>query len=143
MNVNYKPMSSSEVEKLFRKPGEKRYEYFIKTVGATEEVFGLGDDEGWAMLGDESDADIIPFFPNPETAEAFRIAAEFDEFTVMVLDVNELLEWLTDMEAENTQVAICPNTEYNGAVLAPSLVKEDLVAELAKYDEDGKKIPKV
>jgi hypothetical protein len=135
-------MTQAEIEKLFKKPGEKRYDYFIKKVAETEEVFGLGDDEGWALLGDDDEADILPFFPHPEVAEAFRIAAEFDEYTVMVLDVNELLEWLDDMETEKMLVAVCPNTEFVGAVLEPSRIREDLLKELEKYDEEGKRIQK-
>jgi len=135
-------MTPADVEKIFKKPGEKRYEYFIKKVAESEVVFGLGDEEGWAMLGDDENADILPFFPDPEIAETFRKAADFEEYDVMELDVNELLEWLDEMETEGMLVAVCPNTEFNGAVVEPSLLKEDLLKELEKYDEDGKRITK-
>jgi len=135
-------LKADEIAKLFKKPGEKRYDYFIKKVADTEEVFGLGDDDGWAMLGDDDDADIIPVFPHAETAEAFRLAAGFDEYRVDSLDVNELLDWLDDMEEDKMLVAVFPNTDFNGAVVDPAMLKEDLEKELEKYDEDGKKISK-
>jgi hypothetical protein len=133
-------MTASEVDKIFKKPGEKRYDYFIKKVAETEEVFGLYDDEGWALLGDESDADILPFFAHAELAEAFRVAAGFEEYRVEQLDANELLEWLDDMVEEGMMVAVMPNPQFNGAVVEPTLLKTDLQTELEKYDEDGKRI---
>jgi hypothetical protein len=135
-------MTQAEVEKLFKKPGEKRYEVFVKTVAETEEVYALGDEEGnWALIGDDEneDLDILPLFPNPETAAAFRTAAGFDEDDIMVIDLNEMLEWLQEMVEDKMQVAVCPNTEFNGAVVHPDKLIEDLRKELDKYDEDGKK----
>ncbi len=134
-------MTQDEITKLFKKPGEKRYDYFIKKVAETEEVFGLADEEGWALLGDDNEAsDILPLFPSQELAEAFRIAVEFDDNQVEPLDVNELLEWLDDMEEDGLLVAVCPNTELNGAVVEPMQLKADLMKELEKYDEEGRKI---
>ena len=63
-----------EIDKLFKKPGEKRYDYFIKSVADTEEVFGLADEEGWLLLGDEDNEeseDILPLFPVPNLPNAF------------------------------------------------------------------------
>jgi|JI8StandDraft_1071087.scaffolds.fasta_scaffold96773_2 Protein of unknown function (DUF2750) len=132
-----------EVDKLFKKPGEKRYDYFIKTVADTEEVYGLADEEGWALIGDEEvDGDIIPLFPHAELAERFRVENDFEEYGIGIVDVNELLEWLDEMEEEGMQVAVFPNLQISGAVIAPQHLKQDLMTELEKYDEDGKKIVK-
>ena len=128
-----------EIARLFKKPGEKRYEYFVKKVADTEEVYGLADEEGWALLGDEGE-DIIPLFPHAEFAEQFRVENEFEEYGIGVVDVNELMEWLDEMEEEGMQVAVFPNLEMSGAVIHPARHKQDLQAELEKYDEDGKKI---
>lgn len=125
---------NQDIEKLFKKPGEKRYDIFVKTVADTEEVFGLADEEGWALLGDDEDADIIPFFPSPDTAEAFRTAAGFEEYNVMVIDLNELMEWFDDMETDNMMVAICPNTQFNGAVVEPQKIKTDIQKEIDRLD---------
>lgn len=134
--------SSADIEKIFKKPGEKRYDYFVKHVADTEEVFGLADEEGWALLGDDDDADILPLFPYAEMAEAFREAAGFGEYQVEMIDVNELLAWLDDMPADGLMVAVLPNAEFNGAVVEPERLKKDLQAELEKYDEEGRKINK-
>lgn len=136
-------LKADDLAKLFKKPGEKRYDYFVKKVADTEEVFVMGDGEdGWAQLGDDDDTDIIPVFPHAEACEAFRKAAGFDEFQVEILDVNELIEWLDGMVEDNMLVAVFPNLEFVGAVVDPMMLKEDLQKELEKYDEDGKRINK-
>lgn len=130
-----------DIEKLFKKPGEKRYDYFVKKVADTEEVYGLADEEGWALLGDDDDpTDILPIFPHAEAAEQFRVENDFEEYQIGVLDVNEFLEWLDDMEGDSMQVAVFPNLEMSGVVIAPKRLQKDILEELAKYDEDGKKI---
>lgn len=128
-------LSQEEITKFFKKPGEKRYAYFIKQVAETEEVYGLADDEGWALLGDDSDADILPLFPAAEFAEAFRTAMEFEEYRVEALDVAELMDWLDDMENDGLLVAVFPNLELNGAVIDPPLLKADLQKEFDKEVE--------
>jgi Protein of unknown function (DUF2750) len=125
-------MSKDDIEKLFKKPGEKRYDYFIKKVAETEEVFGLMDDEGWALLGDDDDEDILPVFPAAEFAEAFRTAADYEEYRVEAIDVTEFVEWLGDMDEDNLLVAVFPNPEFNGAVVEPEHLKKDLLKEFEK-----------
>ncbi len=128
-------MIQAEIEKLFKKPGEKRYDYFVKEVAKNEEVYGLSDEEGWALLGDDADADILPLFPAAELAEAFRVAVGFDEYQVEPLDVNELMDWMDDMVEDNLMIAVFPNPELNGAVVDPQVLKADLQKEFDKEQE--------
>jgi len=128
-------LTESDIAKLFKKPGEKRYEYFIKQLAANEEVYGLADEEGWALLGDDDDADILPLFPASEFAELFRTAMDFEEYKVEALDVAELMSWLDDLEKDGMLVAVFPNLELNGAVVEPQLLKADLQKEFDKEVE--------
>lgn len=120
------PLRQDEIAKIFKKPGEKRYDYFVKKVVENEEVYGLADEEGWALLGDDSDADILPLFPAAEFAEAFRLASDFEEYAVEALDVSELMDWFDDMEKDNLLVAVFPNPDLNGAVVEPKMLKSDI-----------------
>jgi hypothetical protein len=128
-------MNAADIEQVFKRPGEKRYNYFIKAAVENEVVYGLYDDEGWALLGDQDDADILPLFPSPEFAEAFREAADYMEYRVEALDVNELMEWLDEMEEDNMLVVVFPNPELNGAVVKPQHLKADLQTEFDKEVE--------
>jgi hypothetical protein len=128
-------MNQADIDKIFKRPGEKRYDYFIKAVVESEEIYSLYDDEGWALLGDQEDADILPLFPSEAFAEAFRAAADFEEFRVEVLDIHELMEWLDEMEEDNMLVAVFPNPEFNGAVVKPQQLKADIQKEFDKEVE--------
>ncbi len=120
-------MSPTEVNKFFKEPGEKRLAYFLKTVASTKVVYGLSDEEGWALLGDDNDVDILPLFPHAEMAEAFRKAADFEGYAVEKVEMEELLEWLEEMEEDQLMVAVCPNTRFEGAIVEPLQLKEDLL----------------
>lgn len=121
-------------EVLARKP-ESRYKYFIRTVAAEEEVWGLADDEGWLMLEvNEEEQDALAVFPNPEFAEAFQKEGGFNEFRVEALDLFEFFEWLEDFEQEKIKVAVFPTPNFQSAVMRPEIVRADFEAEFDKEE---------
>ena len=120
-------MKPTEIANLFKQPGEKRYAYFLAVVADTKQAFGLADAEGWALLGDDDDVDILPLFPNALLAEAFRKAADYGEYQVEKIPWEELLDWLDEMESNRMMVAILPNTRLEGAIVEPLQLKEDLL----------------
>jgi len=123
-------MTPTEVANFFKKPGEKRLAEFLETAFQEQCVFGISDDEGWAMLGDNDDTDIIPLFHDHSLAEAFRKAAGFDDCAVEKVPMDELLEWLDEMDEDEMMVAVCPNTRYEGAIVEPGTLKTDLLKKI-------------
>ena len=119
-------MKPSEIANLFKQPGEKRYAYFLQNVREGKAAFGISDEEGWALLGDDNDQDILPLFPSALLAETFRKAAGYDEYAVEKVEWEDLLEWLDEMETDSMMVAILPNTRFEGAIVEPSMLKNDL-----------------
>ena len=127
--------SKKEFDEILARKPESRYKYFIRTVVAEEEVWGLADEEGWLMLevdGEQQDA--LAVFPNPEFAEAFQKAGEFTEFNVEVLDLHEFLEWLEDFETEKIKVAGFPTPDFQSAVMRPEVVMADFEAAFDKEE---------
>ncbi|MDX1912369.1 MAG: DUF2750 domain-containing protein [Saprospiraceae bacterium] len=127
------PLTKKEFDEVLARKPESRYKYFIRTVAAEEEVWGLADAEGWLMLevdGEEQDA--LAVFPNPEFAEAFQDAGEFDDFQVEALDLYEFFEWLEDFKTEKIKVAVFPTPDFQSAVMRPEVVREDFEALFAK-----------
>lgn len=120
-------MTPSEIAAVFKLPGDKRLEQFIASVKGSQTVYGISDDEGWALLGDNDDTDILPLFQAPALAEAFRKAAGFDGYEVEEVEMDELLEWLDDLEADGAMVAVCPNTRFEGPIVEPASLKKDLL----------------
>ncbi len=123
-------MTPTEVANFFKQPGEKRLVQLLEAAHQEQCVFGISDDEGWAMLGDDDDTDIILLFHDHSVAEAFRKAAGFDDCAVEKVPMDELLEWLDEMEEDEMMVAVCPNTRYEGAIVEPSELKIDLIKKI-------------
>ncbi len=129
-------LTRKEIEEILARKPESRYKYFIRTVAAEEEVWGLADEEGWLMLeieGEEGDA--LAVFPNPEFAEIFKKEGEFDEFQVEPLDLYEFFEWLEDFQEQKMKVAVFPTPNFQSAVMRPEVVREDFETEFAKEKE--------
>jgi Protein of unknown function (DUF2750) len=126
-------MIASEISKIFKKPGEVRLKMFVETVAAQKHVYAIGDEEGWAVLGDDDvdqDTDILPLFQHDALAERFRKEAGFEESSVEKIEMEELMAWLDELEQDGLMVAICPNPSYEGAIVEPLQLKEMLVKQL-------------
>ncbi|HRI62186.1 MAG TPA: DUF2750 domain-containing protein [Saprospiraceae bacterium] len=129
-------LTQRQIEEILAKKPESRYKYFIRTVAAEEEVWGLADEEGWLLLeDDEDDTDVLAVFPNPEFAEVFREKGGFEEFQVEPLDLAEFMEWLDDFEKEKMKVAVFPTPDFQSAVMTPVRLKADFQAEFDKEQE--------
>lgn len=119
-------MKPIEIANMFKKTPETRLKFFLDTVAKTQTVYGLADVEGWALLGNEDEADetdILPLFPNAALAEAFRKAVDFTAYTVESVDLEELFEWLGELEEDGTLIAILPNPQLEGMVLEAADLK--------------------
>jgi Asp-tRNA(Asn)/Glu-tRNA(Gln) amidotransferase C subunit len=129
-------LSNKQIEEILAKKPEKRYNYFIKTVCAEEEVWGLIDDEGWLLLeveGEENDA--IAVFPNQEFAQMFREHdEEYADFAVEAMDLYEFVDWLEDFEVDNIKVAVFPTTNMQSAVMSPERIRDDIQVEFDKEE---------
>lgn len=126
-------LTNKEIDEILGRKPESRYKYFIRTVVAEEEIWGLADDEGWLMLEDDADnSDVIAVFPNPEFAEIFQEKAGFGEFHVEALDLYEFFEWMDDFEQENIKVGVFPTPDFHCAVMPAERLREDFQAEFDK-----------
>lgn len=105
-------MQHREADILGKKP-QGRYMYFVTEVSRTEEVWALGDDEGWLILGEAgSEAQgVMPIFPNQTYAEAYRQSGDLHEYTCETIDLNEFMEWLSDLQQQRIQVAVFPHPD--------------------------------
>jgi hypothetical protein len=119
-------MTAAEIADVFKLPGEQRLALFLENAAKNKTAFGISDEEGWALLGDKDDTDILPLFYDADLAESFRKAAGFEGYEVEMLELDELLEWLEDLEEDGMMIAICPNTRFEGAIVEPGQLKADL-----------------
>jgi hypothetical protein len=120
-------VTPTEVTTIFKKTGEERLALFVSTVAKTQSVFGISDDEGWALLGDNDDTDILPLFHDADMAAAFRKAAGFEDHEIEEVGMEELLEWLQELDEDGAMVAVNPNTHFEGAIVEPAQLMADLI----------------
>ncbi len=132
-------LSNKQIEEILAKKPEKRYNYFIKTVCAEEEVWGLIDEDGWLLLEVEGeDNDAIAVFPNREFAQMFRENdEEYADFAVEAMDLYEFVDWLEDFEVDNIKVAVFPTINMQSAVMPPDRIRDDIQAEFDKEEGEG------
>lgn len=132
-------LSDKQIEETLARRPESRYKYFIRTVMAEEEVWGLTDDEGWLMLEDDEDGtDVIAVFPNPEFAEIFKKGGDYEEFKPEALDLFEFVDWLDDFETEKMKVAVFPTPDFQCAVMTPARLRDDFKVAFDKEEQDSK-----
>jgi hypothetical protein len=122
-------VTPTEVTTIFKKTGEERLALFVSTVAKTQSVFGISDDEGWALLGDNDDTDILPLFHDADMAAAFRKAAGFEDHEIEEVGMEELLEWLQELDEDGAMVAVNPNTHFEGAIVEPAQLMADLLGK--------------
>lgn len=102
---------------------------FVEAVVNNKIAFGISDDEGWALLGDNDDTDILPLFQDAALAEAFRKAAGFEGHEIEQVELEDLLDWLQDLEEDGAMIAVCPNTRLEGAIVEPAQLMADLIGK--------------
>jgi hypothetical protein len=122
-------MTPTEIISVFKLSGEARLALFIETVAKSNSVFGISDEEGWALLGDNDDTDILPLFHDAALAEVFREAAGFKDHQIEEVEMEELLEWLQELDEDGAMIAVCPNTHFEGAIVEPGQLMADLIGK--------------
>lgn len=124
-------ITSKEFEEVIKLPANIRYEYFIKKVADSEEVWGLYDD-GWAISSDEKGRLLIPFWPRKEFAE-YCAYEEWSNYKAQCISLDEFIsDWLPNMVKDQHKPSIFWN-RGDSAVLEIQVLLNDLEQELEKY----------
>jgi hypothetical protein len=126
-------INGKEFETVLRLRPEKRYEYFIKKVADWQEIWSLWKD-GWVLMGDANQTEIVPVWPHPMFAEAFAVG-EWLGYAPKKIDLEEwMTKWIPGMEKDHRVVAVFPAGESQTTTVTPLKLKSDLEEELAKYE---------
>ncbi|SHN59347.1 Protein of unknown function [Paenibacillus sp. ov031] len=124
-------ITSKEFEAVIKLPANIRYEYFIKKVTDSEEIWGLYDD-GWAMSSDDKERLLISFWPRKEFAE-YCAYEEWLNYKAHCISLDEFIsDWLPNMVEDQHKLSIFWNRD-NSAVLEIQVLLNDLEKELEKY----------
>jgi hypothetical protein len=130
-------MHPKHLTNVLEMSGMERYEYFVRSVVESEEVWGLRGDGLWATAGDKSGRRSIPFWTDSELAELCAGAgSHWAGLTPAAMELEELLEnFLPRLEADGVLVAVCPTPEGRGVVIEAGGLADALREELARQEE--------
>lgn len=116
--------------------GAARYRHFIKKVTDCEEVWGLRESDGWAVMGDGAGQELIPFWPHSSYA-ALCANGAWKSYEAKAISLDDLLEkWLPGMRRDKRRLAVFPTPGGQGTPVEPDRFEYDLREELsASYGE--------
>lgn len=127
-----KDINKKKIDNIINGSAEERYSYFIRKVADFEGVWSLYN-EGWAMLGDNKEQNIIPFWPE----EAFaQLCAEgiWESYQPKSIELNTFIEkWLSGMKEDGKSAGVFYTPEGKGIVVQPDKLLRDIQEELEQY----------
>ena len=127
------PVSEKEIEAVLRLDGPARFKRFIKVVADTEEAWGLWDD-GWALLEDDSGAQVFPLWPAREYAELCR-EPDWTNYKATPIAVDDLLsELLPKLRAQGILAGVFPTPTGRGTTPDLDTLESALREELEQYE---------
>jgi len=123
-----------ELDAVLALPGPKRYSYFIKKVADFEKIWGLWSNEGWALAGNDEGNELFPVWPKKEFAKEC-IKAHWLNCEPKEIELKYFLDrWIPGMTKDQKKVAVFYTPIDKGVVVTPQRLREDLEAELTKYE---------
>lgn len=121
-----------EIKNVSSLSSTKRYDYFIKKVVDTEEIWGLYDD-GWDLVGDGTKT-YLPLWPFKEFANLYN-NKDWSRYTPKVINIKYFLEKMI-YELEENKIFICVFLTEKDFGICPeyNMLKSDLLNELKLYE---------
>lgn len=125
-------ISQKQIEAVIILSGAKRYEYFIKFVAESMEVWGLYQN-GWALAGTSTNENVFPVWPAREYAELCA-KNEWSGYEAVAFSIDD---FMNDLLPNLKDDAVLPGVFYTpmdtGVTPTIDQILNDLNMELAKY----------
>jgi len=126
-------MNKKDFLQVLNLPALKRYKYFIEKTASFEELWGLYDGDGWAMISNNSNQKLIPFWPKKIFAE-MCILNFGDSYRPEPIDIYKFINsWLLELKTNDVKPAIfyTPNKSYFVADI--DILINDINSEIHSY----------
>ena len=106
---------------------QANYERFVSRVSASETVWGLADDDGWAICpSNEYDCDLYVFWSDEADARQ-HCKDEWSSYEPTAIDLESFLEnWIPGMESDGFMIGVQFNADLAGLEVQPSKLAGDL-----------------
>lgn len=112
-------------------PADERFEFFLSAVTDAQEVWGLYDDEGWAVAAtDDSETPVFPLWPARAYAQACA-TEDWEGFEACAIALDELLdELLPELEADDVALTLFPTPTGQGIPMSADALAHALTTYL-------------
>ena len=129
----YKP-TEKEINSVFLLNGKTRYEYLIKRIVDTEELWLIKLEDKFVLLADDNENEGIPIWPHIKYIECF-ICDEWKNAIPFSMPVNIWInKWIPGMINDKINIAAFPNKELKAVFIDPNEHLKHLNYELEKYE---------
>lgn len=123
-------MNNSRIKNIVNLSAAERYGYFIRKVSDFEEVWGLKDKEGWALMGNNEQV-LFPVWSEKEFAELFK----WDNYQPNSIPLDDFIEkLLPKLEKDNVMLAVFPLSKGKGIIRTVQEIIADIERECEKYE---------
>lgn len=125
------PIDANQLKAVVTLPAQQRYEYFVKRVAETREVWGLFRN-GWALATKDDGTLVFALWPEREFAQ---LCAEFEweGYQAQAFALDELLdELLPQLQHDGLVLGIFRTPGSKGVMPTPGLLRADLQDELRR-----------
>lgn len=127
--MSYKP-SLNEVQALLACSALKPYQYFLNKVSDWGEVWSVRNDGGWALMGCEAGAELIPVWPAKAFAELCCTGALIHQRPEAIPTKDFVEKWLAGMQRDNRMAAVFPLPDCHAIATSPEKLSNDIKAYL-------------
>lgn len=129
MALCYTP-SDRERAEVARLEPEQRFVYFVKRVVAWETVWGLADDTGWALVGDDTGTEAVALWPALGYAEDAAVG-RWEGLVARPLLLDDVLAtFLHSVRDGGLRVAVFPVPPAPGMLMSADGLEESLREEI-------------
>ena len=127
---SHQDMKNNRINNITNLSSPERYDYFIRKVSDFEEVWGLKDKEGWALMGSEEQV-LFPIWSEKEFAELCK----WDNYQPTPIPLDDFMEkLLPKLEKDSVMLAVFPLTQGKGIIRKVQEVKSDIEQECEQYE---------
>jgi hypothetical protein len=126
-------MHPKKISNVLQMDGPARYDYFVRIVADSEQIWGLNQ-EGWAAGADDDGSQGLPLWPEKEFAQ---MCAEGDwaGYVARPIELHAFVqEWIPNLQSDAVFVAVFPTPGNEAVFVEATRIGADLERECERYE---------
>ena len=128
-----KQMHDKEFAAILGMLATDRYRLFIERVTDWQEIWSLRNNDGWSLMSNEDQVELVPVCPHERFALACAEASD-GEYAAAISLTDWIGKWIPGMSKDGRLIAVFPVPSGNGIVVTPVQMQTDLLTACEKYE---------